>query len=194
MQPNRALFDLDAEKGLLIGTADYIAPEQAQDATLVDTRADIYSLGCVLFYLLTGRPPFAGPSLMQKLLQHQEEPPPSVQALRPDVPDELNAVLLRMMAKQPEERYPDPAAGGRGPAAVLHGRRRHGRSGGDRGRRGLPAVQFGQSAAAVEQRPHTTVREALRPCRGRRRRPPSAGRPAPAMCRAPPRTRTATRR
>ncbi len=103
-----SVFDLDAEKGLLIGTADYIAPEQAQDATLVDTRADIYSLGCVLFYLLTGRPPFAGPSLMQKLLQHQEEPPPSVQALRSDVPDELNALLLRMMAKQPEERIQIP--------------------------------------------------------------------------------------
>ena len=103
-----SVFDLDAEKGLLIGTADYIAPEQAQDATLVDTRADIYSLGCVLFYLLTGRPPFTGPSLMQKLLQHQEEPAPSVQALRPDVPDELNALLLRMMAKQPEQRIQIP--------------------------------------------------------------------------------------
>ena len=103
-----SVFDLDAEKGLLIGTADYIAPEQAQDAALVDTRADIYSLGCVLFYLLTGRPPFAGPSLMQKLLQHQEEPPPSVQTLRPDVPDELDALLLRMMAKQPEQRIQIP--------------------------------------------------------------------------------------
>ncbi len=103
-----SVFDLDAEKGLLIGTADYIAPEQAQDPTLVDIRADIYSLGCVFYYLLTGRPPFAGPSLMQKLLQHQEEPPPPVQALRPDVPDELNAVMLRMMAKYPENRFQIP--------------------------------------------------------------------------------------
>ena len=100
--------EIDAEKGLLIGTADYIAPEQARDPTLVDIRADIYSLGCVFYYLLTGRPPFAGPSLMQKLLQHQEEPPPSAQALRPEVGDELNALLLRMMAKRPEERFQIP--------------------------------------------------------------------------------------
>ena len=92
----------------MIGTADYIAPEQAQDAALVDIRADIYSLGCVFYYLLTGEPPFSGPSLMQKLMQHQEEPPPSVQAKRPDVGDELNAVLLRMMAKQPEKRFQIP--------------------------------------------------------------------------------------
>ena len=100
--------DLDAEKGLLIGTADYIAPEQARDAALVDTRADIYSLGCVLYYLLTGVPPFPGPSLMQKLLQHQDEPPPPVQAKRPDAPDELNAAVPRMMAKRPEERFQIP--------------------------------------------------------------------------------------
>ena len=100
--------DLDAEKGLLIGTADYIAPEQARDATLVDIRADIYSLGCVFYYLLTGAPPFSGPSLMQKLMQHQDEPPPSVQALRPDVGDELNAVVQRMMAKKPEKRFQIP--------------------------------------------------------------------------------------
>jgi serine/threonine-protein kinase len=101
-------FDLDAEKGLLIGTADYIAPEQAQDATLVDARADIYSLGCVLYFLLTGRPPFAGPSLIQKLMQHREEPPPALPAQGPDAPDDLNAVLQRMMAKQPEQRFQIP--------------------------------------------------------------------------------------
>ena len=107
-EANAVPHDLDAEKGLLIGTADYIAPEQAHDPTLVDIRADIYSLGCVFYYLLTGAPPFAGPSLMQKLLQHQEEPPPSVQGPRPDVPDELNTVLKRMMAKQPDQRYQIP--------------------------------------------------------------------------------------
>jgi serine/threonine protein kinase len=100
--------DLDAEKGLLIGTADYIAPEQAQDATLVDTRADVYSLGCVLYYLLTGQPTFQGPSLMQKLLQHQNEPPPSVRATRRDVPEELDAAVLRMLAKRPEDRFQIP--------------------------------------------------------------------------------------
>jgi eukaryotic-like serine/threonine-protein kinase len=100
--------DFDAEKGLLIGTADYLAPEQARDATLVDIRADIYSLGCVFYYLLTGEPPFSAPSLMQKLMQHRDEAPPAVQAKRPDVGDELNAVVLRMMAKQPEKRFQIP--------------------------------------------------------------------------------------
>ena len=102
------VLDLNAEKGLLIGTADYLAPEQAKDATLVDIRADIYSLGCVLYYLLTGEPPYSAPSLMQKLIQHRDEPPPSAQAKRPDVGDELNAVLLRMMAKQPAKRFQIP--------------------------------------------------------------------------------------
>jgi serine/threonine-protein kinase len=96
------------EKGQLIGTADYIAPEQARDASVVDIRADIYSLGCTLYYLLAGRPPFPGPSLMQKLMQHQEvEAQPLCQA-RPDVPEELAAVVQRMMAKKPEYRYQIP--------------------------------------------------------------------------------------
>jgi eukaryotic-like serine/threonine-protein kinase len=101
-------LEFNAEKGLLIGTADYLAPEQARDAMLVDIRADIYSLGCVFYYLLTGEPPFSAPSLMQKLIQHRDESPPPVQAKRPDVGDELNAVLLRMMAKQPAKRFQIP--------------------------------------------------------------------------------------
>jgi serine/threonine protein kinase len=100
--------DLDAEKGRLIGTADYIAPEQAQDPTLVDIRADIYSLGCTLYFLLTGSPPFRGMSLMQKLVQHQEEPPPSVRAVRSDIPEELDCLIQKMMAKPPEDRFQIP--------------------------------------------------------------------------------------
>jgi serine/threonine protein kinase len=100
--------DLDAEKGMLIGTADYIAPEQARDASLVDIRADIYSLGCTFFYLLTGQPPFPGASLMQKLLQHQEAAPPSVQEVRPDVPDDVAAIIQKMLAKQPDDRFQIP--------------------------------------------------------------------------------------
>jgi serine/threonine-protein kinase len=103
-----AEFDLDDEKGSLLGTADYIAPEQARDPTLVDIRADIYSLGCTLFYLLTGSPPFAGANLMQKLLQHQETPPPSVKAVRPEVPDDLEQIIHKMLAKEPAERYQIP--------------------------------------------------------------------------------------
>jgi serine/threonine-protein kinase len=100
--------DLDAEKGHLIGTADYIAPEQARDPTLVDTRADIYSLGCTLYLLLTGQPPFPGTSLMQKLLQHQEADPPAVRVLRPDVPPELEQIVHKMLAKRPEDRFQIP--------------------------------------------------------------------------------------
>jgi serine/threonine-protein kinase len=101
-------LDMEAEKGMLIGTADYIAPEQTRDASIVDIRADVYSLGCTLYFLLTGRPVFPGNSLMQKVLQHQQEPPPSVQALRPEVPAELDAVLQKMLAKRPEDRFQIP--------------------------------------------------------------------------------------
>ncbi len=98
----------EVEKGLLIGTADYIAPEQASDPSLVDTRADLYSLGCTFYFLLTGQPPFLGNSLMQKLLQHREGPPPSIRLVRSDVPPEVEAVLLRLLAKKPEERIQIP--------------------------------------------------------------------------------------
>jgi serine/threonine-protein kinase len=101
-------IDLDAEKGMLIGTADYIAPEQARDPCLVDIRADIYSLGCTFYFLLSGQPPFAGPSLMQKLLQHQEAERPRVQDARPDVPEAVDLVVQRMMASRPEDRYAIP--------------------------------------------------------------------------------------
>lgn len=93
-----------------IGTADYLAPEQAVDATKVDIRADIYSLGCSFYYLLTSQPPFAGGSLMQKLLRHREAEPPPIQGKRADLPPGLWPVLLKMLAKKPEERYRTPAS------------------------------------------------------------------------------------
>jgi serine/threonine-protein kinase len=101
-------IDVNAEKGMLIGTADYIAPEQARDPCLVDIRADIYSLGCTFYFLLTGQPPFRGSSLMQKLMQHQDAERPRVQEARPDVPEALDAVVQRMMAIRPEDRYAIP--------------------------------------------------------------------------------------
>ncbi len=90
--------------GQLLGTADYMAPEQIKDSSLVDIRADIYSLGCTLYFLLAGHPPFPGTSVMQKILQHQEAPPPSLKHARPDVPDELDGLVQRMLAKRPEDR------------------------------------------------------------------------------------------
>jgi serine/threonine protein kinase len=98
----------DSEQGVLVGTADYIAPEQARDPRLVDIRADIYSLGCTFYFLLTGKAPFPARSLMQKLHAHQEEDPPSLRAARPDVPEELDAMCRKMLEKVPDYRYQIP--------------------------------------------------------------------------------------
>jgi serine/threonine-protein kinase len=106
--PIHADSGTDAEKRSLIGTADFVAPEQALDPTLADIRSDIYSLGCSLFYLLTGQPPFGGTSVMQKLLQHQEAERPSLKASRPDVPEELDTLIRRMMARDPRDRFAIP--------------------------------------------------------------------------------------
>jgi serine/threonine protein kinase len=98
------------QEGSVMGTPDYMAPEQTLGSHSVDIRADLYSLGCSLFYLLTGKPPFAGGTLGQKIARHQLEPPPAVEKQRPDVPADLGDVLMNLMAKRPEERYQTPAA------------------------------------------------------------------------------------
>jgi hypothetical protein len=98
--------------GALLGTADYLAPEQWDHPQNVDTRADIYGLGCTLFHLLSGQPPFAAESfksMMAKMRAHHEVPPPAITRLRPDVPAELAAVVNRMLAKKPVDRYQSPA-------------------------------------------------------------------------------------
>jgi serine/threonine-protein kinase len=91
--------------GGLLGTADYIAPEQAVDARSVDRRADLYGLGCALYCLLSGEPPFPGGSLVQKVLRHVGEQPKPVDAVRPEVSPALAAVVMRLMAKRPQDRY-----------------------------------------------------------------------------------------
>jgi serine/threonine protein kinase len=100
----------EVPQGAIIGTADYLAPEQIRNPGAVDNRADVYSLGCTFFHLLTGRPPFAGGSLVQKLLQHEQVEPPPVRSLRPGVPALVAAVVQKMLAKRPEERYQTPLA------------------------------------------------------------------------------------
>jgi tRNA A-37 threonylcarbamoyl transferase component Bud32 len=95
-------------EGSVMGTPDYIAPEQAHESHSVDTRADIYSLGCTLYFLLTGQVPFPGGTLMQKLMKHQSLEPPSAELLRPDLPPALLGVMRKMMAKRPEDRYQTP--------------------------------------------------------------------------------------
>jgi eukaryotic-like serine/threonine-protein kinase len=89
----------------VLGTADYLAPEQALDSHGVDSRADIYSLGCSLYFLLTGHPPFPDGTLPQRLMMHQKQPPPSILKDRPDAPQDLIDICLKMMAKKPDQRY-----------------------------------------------------------------------------------------
>jgi serine/threonine protein kinase len=90
--------------GSFLGTVDYLAPEQAHDAKSVDGRADIYSLGCTLYFLLTGKPPFPGETVLKRLMGHQERPAPSLRPTRPEVPEALEQVYQRMMAKRPGDR------------------------------------------------------------------------------------------
>jgi WD40 repeat protein/serine/threonine protein kinase len=97
------------QSGALMGTPDYLAPEQALDPHGVDIRADIYSLGCTFYHILTGRPPFAGDSALEKIIKHREIEPVPVEVKRPDVPRGLGLVLKRMLAKRPEDRYQTPA-------------------------------------------------------------------------------------
>jgi serine/threonine protein kinase len=94
-----------------MGTADYMAPEQAADAHAADIRADVYSLGCTLYALLAGAPPFSGPkysSPAKKLVGHARDPVPPLDGLRPDVPDQLLALIDRMLSKSPEQRPATP--------------------------------------------------------------------------------------
>jgi serine/threonine protein kinase len=92
------------ESNVLVGTVDYMAPEQAANPRLADHRSDIYSLGCTLYYLLTGRPPYSGESLIARILAHRENSIPSLSDVRPDVPDSLDRLFRQMLSKSPEDR------------------------------------------------------------------------------------------
>jgi len=89
----------------VLGTADYLAPEQALNSHKADSRSDIYSLGCTFYYLLTGHPPFPEGSISERLLKHQVEQVPSILKDRPDAPPTLIHICETMMAKKPDERY-----------------------------------------------------------------------------------------
>ncbi|MFO0876552.1 MAG: family 16 glycoside hydrolase [Gemmataceae bacterium] len=96
------------QEGVLMGTPEYMAPEQWADPARVDCRADLYSLGCTLFFLLTGRPPFPGPGALALLRQHSDIAPPSLREASPAVPAALETVYLKLMAKEPDQRYASP--------------------------------------------------------------------------------------
>lgn len=94
----------------VLGTADYLAPEQAVNSHRVDHRADIYGLGCTLYYLIAGRPPFGDGTLAQRIAKHQTEMPTPLRELRPDCPGELEGICDKMIQKQPDQRYQSAAA------------------------------------------------------------------------------------
>src|ERR1035438_970253 len=99
------------EPGTVLGTLDFMAPEQIGDAGSVDIRADIFALGGTLFWCLTGKTPFVSKgNLIQQVAYRQTQPPPSVRTWRPEIPDDLDAVVSRMMALYPDDRYDTPQA------------------------------------------------------------------------------------
>src|SRR6185295_8199672 len=99
--------DLTAS-GVTLGTFDYISPEQARDPRMADSRSDIYSLGCTLYFMLAGRPPFPDGTALQKLLWHSGEDPPDPRRFRPDVPPQVIRLLEKMLAKRPAQRPQSP--------------------------------------------------------------------------------------
>ncbi len=112
------------QMGTLMGTPDYIAPEQATNSRGVDIRADVYSLGCTFYYLLTGKPPFADGTVLDKIIRHQTDKPPRVQEVRRPllagidlteadeaffrVPAAVQDILDKMLAKNPDDRFETP--------------------------------------------------------------------------------------
>ena len=95
--------------GSMMGTPDFVSPEQSRDARAADVRSDIYSLGCTLYYLLTGRPPFPKGTALQRIQAHSEQQAESIENVRDDIPPQLAQILRRMMAKDPSERFQTPA-------------------------------------------------------------------------------------
>jgi len=94
--------------GTTLGTFDYISPEQAKDPRNVDVRSDIYSLGCTVYHMLTGEPPYPEGTVLQKLLDHQGKDIPDPAQKSPHTPPELSAIVRRMMAPDPRDRYATP--------------------------------------------------------------------------------------
>jgi eukaryotic-like serine/threonine-protein kinase len=105
---DKSTNDLTAS-GVTLGTFDYISPEQAHDPRNADVRSDIYSLGCTLYYLLTGQPPFPEGTALQKLLLHGSKLPDDPRHFRSDISDSMISILRKMMAKKPVDRYQEPS-------------------------------------------------------------------------------------
>jgi eukaryotic-like serine/threonine-protein kinase len=102
------MLTLKYDEKSVLGTADYVAPEQTVNSHEVDVRADIYSLGATFYYLLAGHPPYPEGTIAQKLIAHQTREPTPIRQIRPEVPEGLAAVVKKMLARQREERYQTP--------------------------------------------------------------------------------------
>jgi serine/threonine protein kinase len=110
----RTLFEEGAggieltSEGVLLGTPDYMSPEQARDPRHTDIRADLYSVGCVLYHLLAGQPPFPDTNIISQMIRHATEPAKPLKKFNPVVSDGLQQIVNRLMAKDPAQRYPTP--------------------------------------------------------------------------------------
>jgi serine/threonine-protein kinase len=102
--------DSDSGRHPITGTPDYMSPEQARDRNQVDIRSDLYSLGCTFYYLLTGQAPFAGGGVLDKLIRHQSELPQAPERLRPRLRPAVAAIVLKLLAKDPADRFQTPQA------------------------------------------------------------------------------------
>jgi serine/threonine protein kinase/WD40 repeat protein len=96
------------QEGAVMGTVDYVAPEQLQNSHQADIRSDLYSLGCTMYYMLTGQVPFVGGTVMEKMYKHQFDEALPVEQLRREIPSELGDIVRKLMAKRPDDRYQTP--------------------------------------------------------------------------------------
>lgn len=107
------------QEGVLLGTPDYLSPEQARDPRTIDIRSDMYSLGCVLYHLMAGHTPFPDSNILNLMIRHATETPRPVRAFLPSAPESLESLVATLIAKQADRRYPTPAHAAAAAQAVL---------------------------------------------------------------------------